>query len=204
MKNKFWNKFIGIILCICVIVGVVIICTGNEGVENALNEDIVQNAEPVTTNSAKQVSSEEGQESSKAETHEDYEDTSEIVQLILTGDIDIDFYSQNELKYYYHPNSEDSLMDGADFAVRNGGKFGDQNVVYVHFNKNDYTIRLTSNKEQTSQIGILNGEDSQPLALQTLSDFSLSEGDVVEIQYSPEQSYIYYNGNEIEFEDDSL
>ena len=132
--------------------------------------------------------------------NEDYEDSSKVVQLILTGDIDIDFYSQDELKYYYHPNSEDNLMDGPDFAVRNAGKYGEQDVTTVHFNKNDYTIKLTSNKNQVSQIGILNEQN-----LQTLSDFNLSEGDIVEIKYSPKKSYVYYNNNKIEFDgDDSL
>ncbi len=72
--------------------------------------------------------------------------------------------------------------------------------LYILIKKNDYTIKLTSNKNQVSQIGILNEQN-----LQTLSDFNLSEGDIVEIKYSPKKSYVYYNNNKIEFDgDDSL
>lgn len=169
-------------------------------IKKALNESVVPNSGPVITNPRRKVSSAKMQASKNGETSEDYEDTSKVVQLILTGDIDIDFYRDNELKYFYHPNCENNLMDGPDFAIRAGGKFGDQNIVFVQFNKNNYTIKLTSNKKQTSQIGILNMQN-----LQSLSDFNLSEGDIVEIKYCPEKSSVYYNNSKIRFEgDDSL
>lgn len=166
----------------------------------AIRENSVPDSDPVITSPSSERNSTKMEVAGSDNINEDYEDSSKVVQLILTGDIDIDFYSQDELKYYYHPNSEDNLMDGPDFAVHNAGKYGEQDVTTVHFNKNDYTIKLTSNKNQVSQIGILNEQN-----LQTLSDFNLTEGDIVEIKYSPEKSYVYYNNNKIEFDgDDSL
>lgn len=131
-----------------------------------------------------------------SDTRENYEDSSEIVQLILTGDMDIDMYSQDELKYYYHPNSEDYQKAGPHIRFDNAGKLGDQDIVIAHFNKECYTIKLSSNKNQISQIGILADK-----TLQALSDFSLKEGDVVEILYSPEKTELRYNNKQINFDE---
>jgi len=165
-------------------------------IKNALNECIIPDSGLMITQYSMNSTNDGIMAIDNTEPHEDYEDTSRVVKLIVIGDMDIDFYNkQGELKYYYHPNSEIRIQDGPDFTVGRIGEFGEQSVVIANFNKDDYIIKLTSNQNQISQIGILQEED-----LQTLSDFNLLAGDIVKISYSPDKSNVYYNEKEIEFD----
>ncbi len=125
----------------------------------------------------------------------DYEDSSDIVQLIVTGDMDIDFYKQGVLKYYYHPNEEYGIQDSPDFLAQHAGYYGNQQVNTISFVRDDYTIQLTSHENQSSQIGVLdNGK------LKSLSDYEWKKGDIIAIDYCMDGAEICHNGQQIYFD----
>ncbi len=131
------------------------------------------------------------------EASENYEDISQISQLITVGNLDIDIYQKDALLYFYHPDQEVSEQ-GADFAFSRNGSYGEQDIVTGYFNNTEeYTMIITSNEEQTSQIGIQKQGES---AVSCLSDLMLGKGDVVKIEYNKEASRVYLNDSEISFE----
>lgn len=131
----------------------------------------------------------------------DYEETIQFSQLITVGDLDIDIYRQDELMYFYHPNQENYVKDGGEFIIERSGYLGDQDIVMGFFlDTYAYTMVLTSNIDQTVQIGIKGeGEDTVQVA-ESLSGLDLKAGDVVKIEYTKENSKVYLNDKEIDFE----
>lgn len=131
----------------------------------------------------------------------DYEETIHFSQLITVGDLDIDIYQQNELICFYHPNRGDKIQDSGEFIIGKSGYLGDQDIVIgLFFNSNAYTMILTSNIDQTVQIGIKEADEDTVQVADNLSGLDLKAGDVVKIEYTKEAAKVYLNDAEIDFE----
>lgn len=177
------------------LMGICLLCgcgTDDAAKENAISdtksEQTVATEEQSVTTEIREVSTEE---------KNDYEDETRISQLITVGELDIDIYQADTLLYFYHPNEESGYQEGADFVFSSNGTLGDQKIMIGSFgNQQTYTMVLTSNGEQITQIGIYNQGDDYVSAL---SDLQMKKGDVVRIEYSKEDSKVYLNDLEIDF-----
>ena len=129
---------------------------------------------------------------------EGQEKDSDIAKVVLIGNVDIDIYEQDKLKYYYHPDSEDIMhvmQDGPPISFHTAGYYEEQRINEVNYNKAVYTFKITSDEEQTVQIGISNNGK-----LQEIWDLDLEEGGVFKIEYNPENARVYYKDKQIAFD----
>lgn len=140
-KKTYISQFF-MLMGICLLSG----CgTNDTAKENAISDT---KSEQTVTTEIQEVSTEE---------KIDYADETRISQLITEGDLNVDIYQADTLLYFYHPNEESGCQEGADFVFSPSGTFGDQKVMTsLSGNQQTYTMILSSNVEQITQIGVYN------------------------------------------------
>ncbi|MDT8717811.1 lecithin--cholesterol acyltransferase [Clostridium sp. 19966] len=67
-------------------------------------------------------------------------------KLVFVGDLDFDAIKDNKVKYHIH--SEKDIESGKDFNITNIGNVNGQNVFFISYKNDGYSLKLTSKKAQ--------------------------------------------------------